>query len=1106
MSENIGSAYGTLELDTKNWEAGFTKASSSLSGFSRQVLATSLAMAGVNSIQAIMTKTVQIVQDSTKQFLSFETAMAEVSTIVDTSKVNMRELEAGVVALSQKYGKDAGGLANALYETLSAGISAGDSIKFLETATRTAVGGVTNAKVAVDVLTSSLHAYGLTTDKAQEVSDSLFVAVKVGKIRFEEFSQVIGQVAPLAAVTGVKFDEMNSALAALTLSGLGASESGTALRGMLNAILTPTEKAVDVAKVLGVEFNIQAMKTKGLTGFLQDLKDKTHGSETAMAALFPEVRGLNGALQLTSEAGLKNYNDGMKEMEEKTGMTAQATTKMMETHQSKWDIMTEKINRFKRAAGNIFATVALESWEVIKKMWTDEKEDAFDAKLNKNKKTIEETTKATEELTQAEKDRLAEAAKAKKIIDDKIAAIEKAKDAAKRLAKEERDRERKADQMYQLEMQTLQALHEVRVRNAQAQIELIEAVAEEEQKTETDKTKIKIEAMKRRMALADMEYEYSRILIKTEYDNKVREAKGDKDLLDMVQKWYHVQSENIKRDWETTVTKELNVITKATIEMDKSTWAKLNQEISFNFRKWADDLKRGSTQAWSGFVGDVNNIIQQIGADFAGLGPVFSTIVNDIAGVIQGIMSGNPLQMISAAFAGIGDAINNMGGHAVTAANQELRAAEASQQAATQALLAAKAFLKSQGQIDTTLMSFDELNDYLGNTLEEIGDKIRGVKGNESAGNDIVNSVLGLTQLAQKEGMSFTDLIAALKRGGASDGSGTAKEKALYAEANKISQNAYGNPNMKLGSFDLNKFSDVYGRAGGAFNTYAGQVTSLQGIISNREAGGMEEGSWRAQYRTLRRAFDTGAITAEEYAAHLGKLLSDNSKSIAPQDVSMMQDEIDDVLAGRITPGRVFEDTPAVTSGMGGSASVPIISNFSYTMENPATAAEAGLAHWNDIYDLKLTLGKIDAKAYRFIMYKLADEYMKLAASAGDMYEKLSLEDKAMKIKAKGDQAVADVNSIDQAANSLSSSGFEAGVPLEFHLLNGAIAGTQGQFQNVLKQIADLTPDPSDPNAGTLDINVNLISDGQVSTEGAQIIADALGEAIVSTNRAQGVV
>lgn len=265
-----------------------------------------------------------------KDASAFETAMAEVGTLVqDTS--GMTAQAQAVRTLAREYGGDAPGQARALYQIISAGAKEGaEATAILDQANKLAVGGVTSITVAADGLTSVLNAYGREAGTAQEVSDALFVAMKGGKTTVGELSGAIGQVAPIAAQAGVGLDQLLAATAALTKGGTSTGESMTQLRGIVSAIIKPSGEAQEMASALGLAFDAQALKAKGLAGFLEEVRAKTGGNTEVMAKLFGGVEALGGVLALTgSQAG--SFRDVLQAMQTRAGATDEAFAKMAQT-------------------------------------------------------------------------------------------------------------------------------------------------------------------------------------------------------------------------------------------------------------------------------------------------------------------------------------------------------------------------------------------------------------------------------------------------------------------------------------------------------------------------------------------------------------------------------------------------------------------------------------------------------------------------------------------------------------------------------------------------------------------------------------------------------
>lgn len=267
---------------------------------------------------------------ATKASADFGSAMAEVSTLLDDG-TDVEALGRAVEQLTFQYGGSAPEQARALYQIISAGATdAAQATELLEAANRLAIGGVTDVRTAADGLTSVLNAYGPAAGTAANVSDALFVAMRAGKTTIGELSQGLGQVAPLASQAGVSLDQLLAATAALTKGGVSTNQAITQTRAVISAVIKPTADAAKVAQELGLQFDAQALKSKDLAGFLEDVRQKTGGNTETMARLFGSVEALNAALTLTG-TGAQDFGNIIEAQGRKAGQTGEAFDKLNET-------------------------------------------------------------------------------------------------------------------------------------------------------------------------------------------------------------------------------------------------------------------------------------------------------------------------------------------------------------------------------------------------------------------------------------------------------------------------------------------------------------------------------------------------------------------------------------------------------------------------------------------------------------------------------------------------------------------------------------------------------------------------------------------------------
>ncbi|TCP92744.1 TP901 family phage tail tape measure protein [Sphingomonas sp. PP-CE-1A-559] len=315
---------------------------------------------------AAITVAVGAMVQATSAANKYADVLAKISTNVNTSKFNMKELSDGILAQSAVFGGMPVDQAEAAYDIISAGAdSASQALDILNASNGLAVGGITKVGVAADGLTSILNSYAGKGLTAAAASDAMFISARDGKTTIEKLSSEVGKVAPLAATMGVSFDEVAGALAVLTKGGINTSESVTGVRAILSAITKPSDEAKKAAKGLGLEFNVAALQAKGLRGVLQDMADKTGGSTSKMAVLLGGVEALVPALALTSNKG-NEFAATMDHMATKAGATKAAVDKMLEgSPAAQWARVTASANAELVKLGSTASTFAAPAFKFL---------------------------------------------------------------------------------------------------------------------------------------------------------------------------------------------------------------------------------------------------------------------------------------------------------------------------------------------------------------------------------------------------------------------------------------------------------------------------------------------------------------------------------------------------------------------------------------------------------------------------------------------------------------------------------------------------------------------------------------------------------------------
>lgn len=258
----------------------------------------------------------------------FEKSLAKVSTISDESQVPIKKLGKEILKLSNTYGISSTELSEATYQALSASIQTKDVAKFVETSAKLAKTGFLETNEAVDVLTTTINAYGLKAKDAGEISDKLIEVQNRGKITVKELSEHMGQVIPTAAALGVNLDNLGAAYIVMTQKGTKAADATTYIRAMLNELSKDGSKVSEVLlSKTGKSFSDLMKSGKSLGDVLNILYEATGRNDDEFKNLWGNVRAGSGALALM-QGDTNAFNKALGQIERSAGNVNRALKKM----------------------------------------------------------------------------------------------------------------------------------------------------------------------------------------------------------------------------------------------------------------------------------------------------------------------------------------------------------------------------------------------------------------------------------------------------------------------------------------------------------------------------------------------------------------------------------------------------------------------------------------------------------------------------------------------------------------------------------------------------------------------------------------------------------
>lgn len=281
--------------------------------------------AGVGAITAALIGT-------TKQAMDFETAFAEVRTLInDMPESGLNQLKQGLIDLSKQTGILTGESIPAMYQAISASVPADNVVSFLEVASKNAIGGVTDLNTSVDGLTTILNAYAMDTSEVINVSDLMFETMKRGKTTIGELSSYLFNVVPIASSVGVEFKDVSAALATITAQGVPTAQATNYLRQAIVELSDEGREAGKTFKQLsGQSFKEFLKSGKNLQDALKLMEAKAKATGVGVNQLFSSIEAGQAVLSLTGH-NTARFTEDMETMARAAGATEEAFKKIDET-------------------------------------------------------------------------------------------------------------------------------------------------------------------------------------------------------------------------------------------------------------------------------------------------------------------------------------------------------------------------------------------------------------------------------------------------------------------------------------------------------------------------------------------------------------------------------------------------------------------------------------------------------------------------------------------------------------------------------------------------------------------------------------------------------
>lgn len=254
-----------------------------------------------------------------KMAFDFDRDMRNVNSIAQLPQKQFEGLTQRVLNLAGPTAQAPHVLAEGLYDLVSSGFNANESIKILHSSALAASAGLTTTEVSTKAVAAALNAYELPASKAAMVSDTLFETVNRGVLTFDELASSVGDVLPFSSQLKINLGEVGASISTMTKAGLSSSESVTRLKNAMVAFIKPSKPLKELLDEMGTTGE-KIVAKRGFQGALEAIVKHTDGTKESIAELFPNIRAMGGVLALTG-LHAKSAGEDVEAFQVTTGAT-----------------------------------------------------------------------------------------------------------------------------------------------------------------------------------------------------------------------------------------------------------------------------------------------------------------------------------------------------------------------------------------------------------------------------------------------------------------------------------------------------------------------------------------------------------------------------------------------------------------------------------------------------------------------------------------------------------------------------------------------------------------------------------------------------------------
>ncbi len=262
--------------------------------------------------------------------MAFDAQMSTVASISGATNEELDALREKAKEMGAATSFSATESAQALEYMAMAGWKTDDMLNGLEGVMNLAAASGEDLATTSDIVTDAMTAFGMSADQSTYFANVLAQTASNSNTNVSMMGETFKYVAPLAGAMGYTIEDMSAAIGLMANSGIKGSQAGTALRGTITNLASPTDTVATAMDALGVSLVDSEGKTKSFGETLNDLRngfaDLSETEKTQYAAAIAGKEGMSGLLAIVNSS-----EDDFNKLTESIKSCAGASQEMADT-------------------------------------------------------------------------------------------------------------------------------------------------------------------------------------------------------------------------------------------------------------------------------------------------------------------------------------------------------------------------------------------------------------------------------------------------------------------------------------------------------------------------------------------------------------------------------------------------------------------------------------------------------------------------------------------------------------------------------------------------------------------------------------------------------